>query len=25
LIKASELFEVEIRNNNTAIYIKDAR
>jgi len=25
LIKASELFEVETRNNNTAIYIKDAR
>jgi len=25
LIKASELFKVEMRNNNTAIYIKDAR
>jgi hypothetical protein len=25
LIKASELFEVEMRNNNTAIYIKDVR
>ena len=25
LVKASELFEVEMRNNNTAIYIKDAR
>ena len=25
LIKASELFEVETRNNNTAIYIKDVR
>jgi uncharacterized LabA/DUF88 family protein len=25
LIKASELFDVEMRNNNTSIYIKDAR
>ena len=25
LIKASEMFEVEMRNNNTSIYIKDAR
>ena len=25
LIKASELFEIETRNNNSAIYIKDAR
>lgn len=25
LIKASELFEVEMRNNNTAVYVKDAR
>ncbi len=25
LIKASELFEVEMRNNNTAMYIKDVR
>ena len=25
LIKASELFEVEMRNNNTSIYIRDAR
>jgi uncharacterized LabA/DUF88 family protein len=25
LIKASELFQVEMRNNNSALYIKDAR
>ena len=25
LLKASELFEVEMRNNNTAVYVKDAR
>jgi uncharacterized protein (TIGR00288 family) len=25
LIKASELFQVEMRNNNTAVYVKDAR
>ena len=25
LIKACELFEVEMRNNNTAVYVKDAR
>ena len=25
LIKASELFEVEVRNHNKSIYIKDAR
>ena len=25
LIKASELFEVEMRNNNTAVYVKDSR